>query len=326
MMDQDGMISSSDKTQGKCDFIHDDDDGGNWYKQDMVAWLARYEQLEQENQNVEPKLGNDVDGVMNVELTHQKGVGITKVEPYEGVALNPYNEALQNMTLSDLNKSRKTIMVNPNSLMPTTDEQQQQSNPDTYVLQRNAVGMNIPWLKATVSKSVSNNLHGNTPSNHWTIKNISQIQNVPECRKLGTKCCCPDANTKIVFRNKSKLQYVWDYNVHNEPSDAVKEVLVDQYMVRITCIINSYEPKTAELLKHKAVLLGHNKQKNSSSWLLGGGQKNQISSSVPAKNVTYCTYRGKRGTTHHQVPKLWSPQPFPPMPQGTRKKGGIFKS
>ena len=265
-MYQDGsMISRSDKSQAKYDFIHDD--VGNWYKQDMVAWLARYEQLEQENQKAEPKLGNDV---MNLEFAHQNGVGVTKVEPNEGVPLHPYNEALQNMTLSDLHKSRKTLMVNPNSLMPTTDEQQQQSNPDTYVLQRNAVGMNIPWLKATVAKSVSN-----TPSNHWTIKNISQIQDVPECRKFGTKCCCPDANTKIVFRNKSKLQYVWDYNVHNEPSDAVKEVLVDQYMVRITCIINSYEPKTAELLKHKALLLGHhsNKQKKSSSWLLGGGQK-----------------------------------------------------
>ena len=142
-----------------------------------------------------------------------------------------------------------------------------------------------------------------TSSDHeacWMIKNISEIKHVPECRKLGTKCSCPDANPKIMFRNKRRLQFVWNYNEHNEPSDAVKEVLVDQYMIRITCIINSYKPKTAELLRNKALLLGGHKK----TFILGGE-----GASVPAKNVTYCT-RGKGGT-QPQVQKVLPSQPPP---------------
>ena len=319
MMDQDGMVSSSNII-GKCeqDFMDGRIDDANWFKDDMTDWLARYEQLEQDNKNI-GKSQNDK--MMNV--AHQnKGKGMeTKCEAYEGVALNPHESlSLQNMTLTD-DKNQSTLMVNPQSLLPS-DEQQSQPGTLEVVQQKNAEGMNIPWLKATVSKQ-SQNSHGNAPSDYepsyWTIKNITEIQHVPECRKLGIKCSCADANPKIVFRNKTKLQYVWDYNVHNEPSDAVKEVLVDQYMMRITCIINSYKPKTGELLRHKSLLLGQHKK----SWILGG-QNHQVSSSVPqVKNVTYSTYRGKRGTTH-QVQKVWSSQSPPTQPKGTSRKRKDF--
>ena len=261
----------------------------------------------------------------NMPAPEEKGMETAKCESYEyqGVALNPHESLLQNMTLSDTRK-QKTLMVNPQSLLRTSDEQDL-SQPGTLkceVQQRNAVGMSIPWLKATVSKT-NQNSHGNASSDYgetyWTIKNISEIQDVPECRKLGTKCTCSDANPKIVFRNKRKLQFVWDYNVHNEPSDAVKEVLVDQYMMKITCIINSYKPKTGELLRVKSLLMGQHKK----TWILGGG--GGAASSVPAKNVTYCTRTGKRGITQPlQVQKVWSSQSSPTQPQGTNRRRKDF--
>jgi len=134
------------------------------------------------------------------------------------------------------------------------------------------------------------------------------------------------------------LEYVRDYNKHNEPSDAVKELLVDRYMMKITCIIKSYEPKTAELLRHKTFLLGQKHQ----SWLVPGwgeggfGQSETQQQGVAEKNVAYCTNsRGKRGNAnrHNQgavAARLWSqpsfpspppPPPFPPPPQAVRKKG-----
>jgi len=77
-------------------------------------------------------------------------------------------------------------------------------------------------------------------------------------------------------------------------------------------------------------LLGQKHQ----SWLGGGGYRRNETPppGVPAKNVTYCTnQRGKRGNSnhYHQVTpppppppaRLWSPQSFPPLAQGTRKKG-----
>ena len=215
-------------------------------------------------------------------------------------------------------------MVNPQSLLRTS-YQQDLAQPGTLnsitTVQKNAAGMNIPWVKATVSK-INENIHGNISSERgeagWMIKNISEIKDVPECRKLGTKCTCPDANPKIVFRNKKKLQFVWNYNVHNEPADAVKVVLLDQYMIRITCIINSYKPKTAELLRVKALLMGEQKK----TYVLGGGG----GASVQAKNVTYCTTtRGKRGTTQPlQVQKVWSsstqPQHTTTMMTNRRRK------
>jgi len=304
MMDQDGMVSSSgEKIAENCNFIHDDDavvDGSNWYKPDMAAWLAKLEQSEQENPNVDDGCGGGGEtGLVNLAMQKdQNGVGIAKAEP-----------------------RYPTMVVSPNTLMPIVGEQ---SDPGILkVPQRNAAGMNIPWLKATLSKD-------RPYSHHWSIKNISEVQNEAECRKWGTKCSCPNANVKIAFRNKSKLVYVRDYNEHNEPSDAVKEVLVDQYMMKITCIIKSYEPKTAELLRHKTYLLGQKHQ----SWLgRGGYRRNETPPpGVPAKNVTYCTnQRRKRSNSnhYHQVTpppppppaRLWSPQSFPPLVQGTRKKG-----
>jgi len=303
MMEQDPMVSSSgEKRAENCHFIHDNDavvDGSSWYKADMAAWLAKLEQPEQENSNADDVCGGET-GLVNLTMQKdQNGVGIAKAE-----------------------HRYPTMAVSPNTLMPIVG---QQSDPGILkVPQRNAAGMNIPCLKTTIFKD---RLH----SNHWSIKSISEVQNVAECRKWGTKCSCPNANVKIAFRNRSKLEYVRDYNEHNEPSDAVKEVLVDQYMMKITCIIKSYEPKTAELLRHKTYLLGQKHQ----SWLVSGGggfgrRSETQQQGVPVKNVTYCTnQRGKRGNTnrHNQgtptaPARLWSQPSFPPsLPQATRKKG-----
>jgi len=115
--------------------------------------------------------------------------------------------------------------------------------------------------------------------------------------------------------------------------------LVDRYMMKITCIIKSYEPKSAELLRHKTFLLGQKHQ----SWLVPGwegegrfGQSETQQQGVAEKNVAYGTNsRGKRGNAnrHNQgavAARLWSqpsfpspPPPFPTPPQAVRKKGNM---
>jgi len=305
MMEQDPMVSGysgcgEEKRNQNGRFTHGDDaDTSNWHKQDMVAWLAKLEQPQQENDVGETGIGN---------LTmqdHQNGAGVVNSEQYHPM-----------------------LAVSPNTLMPVVG-QQSESGLLTKVTPRNAAGMAIPRLKTTLVKD-------NRPhiTNHWNIKS----EDVAECRKWGTKCSCPNANVKIVFRNRTKLEYVRDYNKHNEPSDAVKETLVDRYMMKIACIIKSYEPKSAELLKHKTFLLGQKHQ----SWLVSGweGEGRFRSSETQKqgeaeKNVAYGTNsRGKRGNANRHnnqgAARLWSqpsfsspPPPFPTPPQAVRKKGNM---
>ena len=51
MMEEEGMISSTTNRSCEEDHLIDDDDA-NWFKDDFTAWLARYEQLEQEGQKI----------------------------------------------------------------------------------------------------------------------------------------------------------------------------------------------------------------------------------------------------------------------------------
>jgi len=291
MMEHDPMVSGYSGEEQRIQnghFTHGDDaDTCHWrHQQDMVAWLAKLEQPPP------PQQENDADhtsiGIGNLTMQdHQNGRSVNS-EQYHPM-----------------------LAVSPNTLMPVVS-QQSESGLMTKVTPRNAAGMAIPRLKTTLVKD-------NRPhiTNHWNIKS----EDMAECRKWGTKCSCSNANVKIVFRNRAKLEYVRDYNKHNEPSDAVKETLVDRYMMKIACIIKSYEPKSAELLRHKTFLLGQKHQ----SWLVPGWEgEGRYGSNEAEKNV-----RGKRGNANRHnnqgAARLWSqpPPPFPTPPQAVRKKGNM---
>ena len=106
-------------------------------------------------------------------------------------------------------------------------------------------------------------------------------EKISECKRLRTNCSWPEACPRVVFRNNHKIQFHWPNN-HNEPTDGVKLGLMDKYMIKMACIIKNYQPKTAELLRLKALLTGKK------VYNIGGG--------LPAKNVTYTITRGKRST------------------------------
>jgi len=295
MMEHDPMVSGYSGEEQRIQnghFTHGDDaDTCHWrHQQDMVAWLAKLEQPPQQENDAD----NTSIGIGNLTMQdHQNGRSVNS-EQYHPM-----------------------LAVSPNTLMPVAS-QQSESGLMTKVTPRTAAGMAIPRLKTTLVKD-SSRPH---TTNHWNVKS----EDMAECRKWGTKCSCSNANVKIVFRNRAKLEYVRDYNKHNEPSDAVKETLVDRYMMKIACIIKSYEPKSAELLRHKTFLLGQKHQ----SWLVPGWEgEGRYGSNEAEKNA-----RGKRGNANRHnnqgAARLWSqpsfsspPPPFPTPPQAVRKKGNM---